>query len=86
MQQYMRFLGKTVRDKITGAEGVVTSISFDLYGRVQSMIKRPIDKDGRVPDSFWHDIKRVEIIDNKEVMPVPNFGACQQAPEVGAGE
>ena len=31
MQQYMKFLGETVRDKITGVEGTVTSICFDLY-------------------------------------------------------
>ena len=73
MQQYVGLLGKKVRDKITGVEGIVTSVCFDLYGCVQVIIKRPADKDGKLPESFWHDVKRVETIVGKQVMPTPDF-------------
>ena len=77
MQQYMKCLGETVRDKLTDIEGTVTSISFDLYGCVQAIIKQRIDKDGKVPDTKWHDIKRLDIIPGGHIMPVPNYGEMQ---------
>ena len=83
MQQYMKLLGETVRDKITGIEGTVTSICFDLYGCVQAIIKQRADKDGKTLDSSWHDIKRLELIADGRVMPVPDFDGMPVGSEAG---
>ena len=84
MQQYMRFLGENVRDKLTGIKGTATSISFDLYGCVQVIIKQRADKDGKVPESFWHDVKRLEILPGEHIIPVPNFGLIPTGTEPGS--
>lgn len=83
MQQYMKFLGKKVQDKVTGVEGTVTSISFDLNGCVQAIVKQRVNKDGKVPDSTWHDVKRLDIIPGNQVMSVPNFGFMPVGSEAG---
>jgi hypothetical protein len=59
--QYLEFLGKSVKDKVRGTAGVVTSISFDLSGCVQAAIALPIDKDGKLPDVNWYDVQRLEV-------------------------
>ena len=77
MDRYLKLLGLNVRDVITGFEGVVTSISFDLYGCVQSLVTCPVKaaKDGETKfESFWFDEKRLIAIDTTPVMDVPSFG------------
>lgn len=68
-------LGKTVKDRITGFKGVVTSVSFDLYGCIQVVIcPGKIDKSGKELPSFgWIDINRIEKVKGKPVMEHPNF-------------
>ena len=66
-------LGKRVRDVITGAEGIVTSVSFDLSGCTQATINRGFDKDGKAFETHWYDINRLEILRNGRVMPLPDF-------------
>lgn len=83
MQQYLDMLGRTVRDKITGVKGTVTSVCFDLYGCVQAIVKQRVDKDGKVPESHWHDVKRLETIVGKRVMPIPDFGVMEPGKEAG---
>ena len=71
----IEMLGKKGKDKITGSEGIITSVSFDLYGCVTVIINpSKIDKDGKeVPSIGWIDINRVDIIKDNYVMPHPNF-------------
>jgi hypothetical protein len=47
VKQQLLLLGYRVRDKVTGMTGVVSSISFDLYGCVQAIVNRGLDKDGK---------------------------------------
>jgi hypothetical protein len=49
-----------MRDRVTGFEGVVCSISFDLYGCIQATLNPGMDKDGKLKDSMWFDIGRLE--------------------------
>ena len=72
VEQNLNFLGLRVRDKVTKVEGIVTSVTFDLYGCVQSLISPPV-KDGEHQGSRWYDIARLEVIDAKPVMDVPDF-------------
>ena len=64
-------LGFRAKDKITGFIGVVTSVSFDLYGCVQVVLSPPLDKDGKKAESFWFDATRLEILEPERVMDPP---------------
>jgi hypothetical protein len=66
MNEYMKILGFTVHDSITGFEGVVTSIGFDLYGCIQCVVT-PTAKEGKIGDSGWFDHKRLTVTSDKPV-------------------
>ena len=66
-------MGYKAKDKVTGANGVITSISFDLFGCIQVVVTPPLGKDGKLAESIWFDIGRLEITSKKPVMDVPDF-------------
>jgi hypothetical protein len=68
-----KYIGFPVKDNITGIEGIVTSISFDLYGCVQALVDRGLDKNGEFLENGWYDINRLRIIKNKRVMDCPHL-------------
>ena len=72
MNKHIELLGKKAKDSVTGQEGVVTTISFDLFGCVQAVIT-PAAKDGKLLDGNWMDVTRLEILDHEPVMSLPNF-------------
>jgi hypothetical protein len=72
MKEGMQLLGLKVQDVVTGCCGVVTSVSFDLYGCVQVLV-HPGLVEGKIVDQHWFDVKRLTIIKNTPVMAVPNF-------------
>ncbi len=67
-------LGLRGRDRVTGFVGVVTSVSYDLYGCVMVVLSPPVDDKGEVHDGKWFDSHRIEVIDGKPVMAAPDFG------------
>ncbi len=69
---FVKILGYPVRDLVTGFEGTVTSVGFDLYGCVQCVVNPPV-KDGKVGEVMWYDFKRLVITGDKPVMDVPDF-------------
>ena len=73
IKQHLNLLGLRVRERVTGMEGVVTSISFDLYGCIQAILNPGMDKDGKPKDQHYYDVSRLEILDDKPVMERPNF-------------
>lgn len=81
-KNHIDLLGKKARDRITGLQGVISSVCFDLYGCVQAGISPPVDKDGKLVDSRWFDVNRLEIVDETRVMPVPAFAI--EPPKYGA--
>ncbi len=72
MKEAMNLLGLKARDLVTGFEGVVTTVAFDLYGCIQAVVTPPV-KDGKREDGQWFDTKRLEITDATPVMLVSNF-------------
>lgn len=86
MNEYMEKLGLKGRDRVTGVKGVVTSISFDLYGCVQFVLTPEADKDGKPGDGFWYDAKRIETLDSTPVMTPPSFATMPAGHEIGAAE
>jgi hypothetical protein len=75
MKEHLKLLGCKVCDTVTGFAGVVSSISFDLYGCVQAVVTPGIDKDGKFVDGRWFDTKRLIVVDPTPVMEVPKFTA-----------
>lgn len=66
-------LGTRAIDKVTDFEGVITSVSFDLYGCVQCVVTPPKKTDGELADSRWFDVNRLNVVNDGRVMPVPDF-------------
>ncbi len=79
VQKHLSILGMRVRDHVTKAEGIATSVSFDLYGCIQVALNPGLDKDGKHRDSYWMDIARLEVIGKKPVMDPPSFVEGQTA-------
>lgn len=74
MKQFIDLLGYKVKDAVTGFEGVVSSVSFDLYGCVQAIVTpATVNKDGKIGDSHWFDVKRLIKTSKKPVMAVSSF-------------
>lgn len=72
-------------DKVTGFAGVVTSVTFDLYGCVQALLT-PGLVDGKLQEQAWFDVKRLKddaLIGRRRVMDVPRFGAIAFGSERG---
>ena len=67
VHKHLDLLGMTVKDKVTQIRGVVTSVSFDLYGSIQAAVTMNDSV------SYWYDITRLDITMGERVMPVPNF-------------
>ncbi len=84
--KHIDLLGKNARDRVSGFQGVVVTVSFDLFGCIQAVLSPPVDKDGKKPDSHWFDVNRLEVLDAKRVMPVPEFAAKPQAHMHGPAE
>jgi hypothetical protein len=64
-------LGMTVKDKVTGLEGIVTSVSIDLYGCRQVIVHPGLKEDGTLHDTQWYDVNRLDVIDDVRVMKCP---------------
>lgn len=73
MERHLELLGLLVTDKVTGFTGVVTTISFELYGCVQAVVKPKMNGKGEIPDGSWFDVVRLEINSRTPVMQTPNF-------------
>lgn len=86
VQTTLDMLGKTARERVTGIKGIITSVSFDLYGCVQVTLHSGLDKDSKPIEQFWWDMKRIEITDHNRVMPAPEFVRMETGKEIGAAE
>lgn len=72
VDQDFSMLGKRVKDKITGFEGVVTSLGFDLYKGVDYAVTPP-SSETDVYCGGWINPLRVETLSETPVMEIPNF-------------
>lgn len=72
IRQHFNYLGLKVKDKVTGFYGVVTTLSFDLYGCIQVVVTPPYDGE-TTKDGKWFDICRLEVLDPSPVMNCPDY-------------
>ncbi len=78
VKTHMKLLGLKVEDKVTKFKGVVTCISFDLYGCIQAIVTAPSVKSEK-GNSQWCDVSRLKIISKTPVMGLPNYEYGVQA-------
>ena len=64
-------LGLKVKDKITGTEGVLINVSFNVFGTVEGLID--VSPEGSYEQSYWMDMKGLEVINKEPVMTQPDF-------------
>jgi hypothetical protein len=69
IESELLLLGHKVRDVVTLFEGIVTSLSFDLYGCVQALVQ-PQDNE---KSAQWFDTKRLKVSSQEPVMRQPSF-------------
>jgi len=70
---HLDLLGKRVVDRVTGFRGVVTCISYDLYGCIQAIVKPLVGKDNTLQEVQWFDVSWLEELNSTPVMPMPDF-------------
>lgn len=74
MQEYINMLGTKAKDMVTGFNGTITSVCFDLYGCIQFALTPELSKEGRLDDGRWFDTNRLEYDTTQDrIMSVPNF-------------
>lgn len=69
---HLQQLGLKAKDKVTGFEGTITCISFDLYGCIQGVLTPPVDVDSKTQDNKWFDMNRLKV-SNKRTMDSPKW-------------
>ena len=79
VEKHLQLLGMKVEDRVTSFKGVVTSISFDLYGCIQAIVNPGLSPDGKPGDSLWFDVNRLKVSSPEPVMSPPNFEYGHQA-------
>lgn len=67
-------------DIVTGWKGVITTVSFDLYGCVQAVVTPPAEPGKEYRGGNWFDVNRLVLAEGPPVMPRPLFDSI----EVGA--
>jgi len=73
IKKHLGLLGMKAEDRVTGFKGVISSMSFDLYGCVQGLLTPAASDVGKYGDSVWLDVARLKITSKKPVMDIPDF-------------
>lgn len=72
IKTYMQWLGYEAKDLVTGFEGIIECVNFDLYGCVQYIVRSKRNKDNESHSEYF-DVTRIKIMSKKPVMSIPNF-------------
>ncbi len=73
IKKHLSLLGLKAKDVVTGKEGVIDSISFDLYGCIQASMNPGLDKDKKQMDYMWFDVSRIKVLKKTPVMEQPDY-------------
>lgn len=68
-------LGHTVTDRITGFKGVVVGVVNYISGCEQALVQPPVDKDGKIPESQWLDVQRLNASTGDKPIVLQNTGS-----------
>lgn len=70
-QHHLMLLGWLVSDSVTGFQGVVEAVNFDLKGCVDVALRPPVDKENKLENSHWFHVSRVITRASSPVMSPP---------------
>lgn len=73
IEKHISNLGLKTVDRVTGFKGVITSVSFDLYGCIQCVVSPSVKEDGSTIDGKWFDLTRLDIFLGTRVLALPDF-------------
>jgi hypothetical protein len=73
VSEHFKLLGMKAKDVVTGFTGVIESISFDLYGCIQYLLRPPVNEKGEDGPAGWYDVSRIKLISKTPVMEKPDF-------------
>lgn len=62
-------LGAKVRSLVSGFEGIVNGRSEWLNGCRRYSVQPPVDKDGKLPDSYYFDEAELEVLEAPKLKP-----------------
>ena len=75
--------GFTLKDQITGYEGIVIGVARYVTGCDQYLLTRKLKKDDSETKSSWFDDNRLRLVKGKQIVLEVDSekpGACDQAP------
>lgn len=55
-------LGVEAEAKVTGQRGIITARSENLYGCNRYYLQSKVDKEGKLPDSYWTDEDDIVVV------------------------
>ncbi len=61
-------MGQKVKDKVTGLTGIIDSIAQCMNGCIRYSVQPKINKEQKVPSSYWIDEQQLELVDKKPVV------------------
>ena len=70
INKHLNLLGFRAQDKVTGFNGVIASVSFDLFGHVRCLLIPHIHEKKLVPLS-WFGVDRLEITSKEPIIESP---------------
>lgn len=73
IKETVQLLGYKCKDKVSGFTGTIISVSFDLFGCVQIIVKPNVTAEGKLEEAHCFDVNRIEITSKERVMEVPPF-------------
>lgn len=65
-------MGFEVKDRITGLTGVVTGITTYISGCSQALVNPRIVENGKMAESVWIDVQRLELLSGTAVVVLDN--------------
>jgi hypothetical protein len=68
MKMARSLLGKKVKDKVSGFEGIVVGRHTFLAGCDRYSVQPPVDKDGKLPEQQTFDDPQLKIVKEKKVV------------------
>ncbi len=76
IKKHIDLLGYHAKDKVTGFKGVITSISFDLYGCIQAVVTPEANKEKmEYIRGYWFDVSRLDITTDNKAMESPDYSS-----------
>jgi len=73
LKKCFAFLGCRVKDRITGFEGIATSVGLELYGACSISVNPGMGKDNKLGDTYWVELPRLMQVSTTPVLSPPNF-------------